>query len=91
MSLDGIDRHSVEEIDDELAERWEAMVEEADRELVEVEIHLRWHQPEIEVIERAAARCGIPYQTYIRRTAFRQALADLETPGDPVAVPRRTG
>jgi len=31
-----------------------------------------------EVIKRAAARFGIPYQTYMKQAAFRQALADLK-------------
>lgn len=88
MSERGIERPSIEEIDDELADRWEAMVEEADSDLREARIRLRWHQPELEVIKRAATRCGVSYQRYIRRAAFRQALADLKsTEGEPVVSP----
>lgn len=91
MSSDDIERRSVEEVDDDLAEQWETMIEEADRELGEVETHLRWQQPDIEVIKRAAARCGISYQTYIRRAAFRQALTDLKATENPTPTPPLVG
>ena len=29
------------------------------------------------MIRRAAAAYGMPYQTYVKQAAFRQALADL--------------
>jgi hypothetical protein len=29
------------------------------------------------VIKRAAAMYGVPYQTYLKEAAFRQAIADL--------------
>jgi predicted DNA binding CopG/RHH family protein len=85
------ENRSVEEVSDELADQWEAMVEEAERDLGDVWVRLRWHQTEIEVIKRAASRCGIPYQAYIRRAAFRQALTDLKVNDDTVPVARHRG
>jgi predicted DNA binding CopG/RHH family protein len=87
----GTERQLTEEISDELADQWEAMVEEAERDLGPVQVRLRWHRPEIEVIKRAAARWGISYQAYIRRAAFRQALADLGATEDRGAVSRPGG
>jgi predicted DNA binding CopG/RHH family protein len=86
MSSDSIKEVSLQEVSDELAAQWEEMVDEADRELGEVRIRLRWPQPEINLIRQAAARGGIPYQTYIRQAAVRQALVDLKDTEDHVAV-----
>lgn len=38
MALDGFERRLVEEISDELADQWEAMVEEADRGLNHLDV-----------------------------------------------------
>ena len=66
----------VEEIDDELADKWEGMIEEAERGIQEVRVSFLWLQPQVAVIKRAAALLGIPYQTYMKQAAFRQAVAD---------------
>jgi hypothetical protein len=42
---------SVEEISDELADQWEAMIEEAERELNEVRTRLQKDQPEKESVK----------------------------------------
>ena len=66
-----------EEVEDALAEQWEAMIDEADQVIGELGLGMRWAGPELAVIKRAAARRGLPYETYIKQAAFRQALADL--------------
>jgi predicted DNA binding CopG/RHH family protein len=50
----------------------------ADHETDELRVTLRWGRAQLAVVRRAAARYGLPYQTYIKEAAFRQALADLE-------------
>jgi predicted DNA binding CopG/RHH family protein len=85
------ENRSIEEISDELADQWEAMIEGAERDLGEMQVRLRWHRPEIEVIKRVASRCGVPYQTYLRTAAFRQALADLQVTEAWIVVSRHHG
>ena len=72
-----VDGPFVEEIDDALAKSWEQQIEDADRELREVRVTFRWQAPQVAVVKRAAARFGVPYQTYLKQVVFRQALADL--------------
>ncbi len=38
---------------------------------------VRWSARQLAAIKRAAARFGMPYQTYIKDAAFRRALQDL--------------
>ncbi len=38
---------------------------------------VRWTVRQLRTIERAAARFGMPYQTYVKDAAFRRALQDL--------------
>ena len=68
----------VEEISDELANEWERIIEEAEQNIREVRVSMRWLKPEVDVIKRAAARLGISYHTYVKQAAFKQALADLK-------------
>src|SRR5207247_1694795 len=68
----------VEEIDDELADKWGQMIEQAEREIREIRVSMRWLKPEVDLIKRAAARAGIPYQTYVKQAAIHRALAELE-------------
>ena len=45
-----------------------------------VEAHstsIRWSARQLAAIKRAAARFGMPYQTYGKDAAFRRALQDL--------------
>ena len=52
----------IEEISEELAGQWESMIEDAEQDIHEVRLRMRWPGPQLEVIKQAA---------------FRQALADL--------------
>jgi len=38
---------------------------------------VRWSARQLAAIKRAAARFGMPYQTYVKDAAFRRALQDL--------------
>jgi predicted DNA binding CopG/RHH family protein len=78
MSARKISESRIEELPDELANSWEKMVAEADADLHDVRVSFRWLKPQVDVIRRAAAQYGIPYQTYIKQAAFRAALADLQ-------------
>ena len=48
----------------------------------EVRVNFRWKAAPVAVVKRAAALAGIPYQSYIKLVAFRQAVADLKAAGE---------
>ncbi len=52
--------------------------QEADAELATRTVTLRWGKEQIDVVKRAAAIMGVPYQTYLKQVVFRQALCDIE-------------
>ena len=71
-----------EEMTDEEAARYTALEEQAERdaerEIQAQKVNLRWSKSQIDLIRRAAAIYGIPYQTYLKQAAVRQALADIQ-------------
>jgi len=64
--------------DPEVSEIVTQMEAEADREIAAGSVTLRWGRRQIDVVKRAAALMGVPYQTYLKQVVFRQALADIE-------------
>ncbi len=75
-------RRNYEELEDielpaEVAERVEAATALADRQLEEARVNFRWGVAQVEVIKRAAQLAGVPYQTWLKQVAWRQAVADL--------------
>lgn len=44
---------------------------------VPVSTALRWGKAQLDVVRRAAALAGVPYQTYLKEAAFRRAMEDL--------------
>ena len=70
----------------------------------EVRVNLRWPRTQLDAIKKAAELFGMPYQTYLKEAAFRQALDDLEKVehvvgksgppaeirGEPLAASRRS-
>ena len=50
-------------------------------------VTLRWAKPQIDVVKRAAAIIGIPYQTYLKQVVFKQAVADIEQAQRASATP----
>lgn len=59
-------------------ERVAQAIEQAEREVGEYRVSLRWQRDRVEVVKKAAASIGVPYQTYIKMAAFRQAVEDLK-------------
>lgn len=69
--------------DPELDAKLEAMEEETEREVASrpldgARVNFRWGREQLAFVKRAAAVMGVPYQTYIKQAAFRQAAADLQ-------------
>ncbi len=62
-----------DEIDQRVTEAEEAVANEE-----EVRTSLRWRREQMRAVQRAAALFGIPYQTYLKQAAFRQAIADIQ-------------
>ena len=70
------------EMDDATAARAERLTAAADRELGEEErVGIRWQRASLNVVRQAADLAGVPYQTYVKQVAFRQALTDLKDAG----------
>jgi len=67
--------------DVELSEEITALVNkkitEAEADIKEIRINFRWGSEQLEVVKRAAALMGVPYQTYIKQIVFRQSIQDL--------------
>ena len=63
--------------DADVSEMVTRMEEEADRESAAGTVTLRWGREQVDLVKRAAAILGVPYQTYLKQVVFRQALADI--------------
>jgi len=44
----------------------------------EERLSIRWPHQSLETVRRAARLHGVPYQTYVKQAAVRQALIDLK-------------
>src|ERR1035437_7908847 len=66
------------EADQEMSDLVDRLEAEADRDIADAMVTLRWGKEQIDVVKRAAALLGIPYQTYMKHVVFKQALADIE-------------
>ena len=66
-----------EELPPELDVKARALIEQAERDIEETRVNFRWGKAQVDTVKRAAALAGVPYQTYIKQVAFRQAVADL--------------
>ena len=63
--------------------RLDALEEETEQDLRqrapgEARVNFRWGREQLAFVKRAAEAMGVPYQTYIKQAAFRQAAADLD-------------
>ena len=71
------------EMDDEESARFTELERQADldaeREIREHRVSLRWTKDQVDLVRKAAAIYGITYKIYLKRAAVRQALADLKT------------
>ena len=51
---------------------------EADaRDREDARVNFRWERGPLDVVRRAAALAGVPYQTYIKQVLYQRAIADL--------------
>ena len=67
------------EVSEEEDAEFRAMIAQAECDIArETRVNLRWPTAQLAVIQRAAALYGMPYQTYLKQAAFRQALNDLK-------------
>jgi len=70
------------ELNEEESAEFKRMQEQADRDAVEDRtsrtIAIRWGNPQLRMIRKAAALRGIPYQVYIKNAAWEVAKRDLE-------------
>ena len=70
------------EMDEEESARFTEMERQADldaeREIKEHRVSLRWTKAQVDLVRTAAAIYGITYQTDLKQAAVRQALADLK-------------
>lgn len=53
-------------------------IAEAEEDIQEMRMQIRWNKSQISVIKKAAGLIGIPYQTYAKQTLFQQALKDIK-------------
>lgn len=53
-------------------------IEQAEDELKEFRLQIRWNAKQVNVIKRAASIMGVPYQTYIKQVLMTHALDDLD-------------
>jgi predicted DNA binding CopG/RHH family protein len=61
----------------EEAARADAAVAQADKDIDEARVYIRWGAAQLRAVQRAADLAGVPYQTYIKLVLFRQAVADI--------------
>ena len=71
---------------DEEAEEITRLENAADARFEEERVSVRWQRAALNVVREAAQLTGVPYQTYVKQAAFRQALKDLK---DAVAAGAR--
>lgn len=75
------------EVSPEMDAQATAMIEQADRDVAEMRVNMRWGKTQVAVIKRAAALYGMPYQTYVKQAALRQAIADLQAAEAVISKP----
>ena len=77
------------------AEELSRLEQAADARFEEERVSIRWVRTALEVVREAARLHGVPYQTYVKQVAFRQALTDLKDAGAAGIAPdwstRRSG
>ncbi len=66
------------ELSPEMVVRAEAAIALADKQVEAARVNFRWGVAQVAVVKRAAALAGVPYQTWIKQVAWRQAVEDLK-------------
>ena len=65
------------ELPEELDKKFTAMIEQADKEISESRVTMRWQKEQLDLVKKAASLVGVPYQIYIREMTFRKSLEDI--------------
>ena len=52
-------------------------IEEAEREIDEARVNVRFGREQLDIVRRAAALRGVPYQIYIKDAVYERAFHDL--------------
>ena len=76
LEAEGIAPERARAVEKELARQ--LAIAEAEVEAGEERVGLRWAKSPLRVVQRAAMLAGVPYQTYVKMAAYRQALSDLK-------------
>lgn len=73
------------ELPDEMEEKVEAAVAQAERDVAEtrarnarVRVNFRWEARYVEVVKRAAAVHGVPYQSFMKQVLIRESQQVLD-------------
>lgn len=67
----------VQELTPELDEKINLMIEQADKEILEARVNIRWQKQQLDLVKKAASLIGIPYQIYIKDIVFRKSIEDI--------------
>ena len=65
------------EFSNEESEKYEKMIELAEKQIEDVRVSFRWRSKQLDLIKEAASFAGVPYQTYMKLVLFRQSLEDV--------------
>lgn len=66
------------ELSDEMDKIIDKQIAKAEKDINQKKMQIRWGTKQIEVLKKAASIMGIPYQTYVKHVAYRQAMEDIE-------------
>lgn len=67
----------VQELPDELDILVSQKIEDAEKDLQDSRLQIRWKQRQINLVKEAARMMGIPYETYAKQVLYRQAVEDI--------------
>lgn len=66
----------------ELSDEMDALIaqktEQAEKDIKQMKMQIRWGVRQINVVKQAASLMGIPYQTYVKHVVYKQAMDDIE-------------
>ena len=66
------------EISDEMDVLISKKIVQAEKEIDQMKMQIRWGIKQINVVKKAASIMGIPYQTYVKHVVYKQAIEDIE-------------
>lgn len=66
------------ELSDELNELINKKISQAEKDIEQMKMQIRWGTKQIDIVKQAASLMGIPYQTYVKHVVYRQAIEDIE-------------